>query len=72
MRPLRAVALAVTTTVALLTATPARAEDIALEEILARVTRYRAHYVVVTGGEPMIAPEIVPLTGELPSAMTRR
>ncbi len=40
-------------------------EDVALEEILARVTRYRAHYVVVTGGEPMIAPEIVPLTEAL-------
>jgi 7-carboxy-7-deazaguanine synthase len=40
-------------------------EDLALEEILARVTRYRAHYVVVTGGEPMIAPEIVPLTEAL-------
>ena len=40
-------------------------EDVALEEILARVTRYRAHYVVVTGGEPMIAPEIVPLSAAL-------
>ena len=39
--------------------------DIALEEILARVARYRAHYTVVTGGEPMIAPEIVPLTEAL-------
>ena len=26
------------------------------EEVLARVARFRAHYVVVTGGEPMIAP----------------
>jgi len=40
-------------------------EDVALEEILARVVRYRAHYVVVTGGEPMIAPEIVPLSEAL-------
>ncbi len=39
--------------------------DMALEEILARVARYRAHYTVVTGGEPMIAPEIVPLTEAL-------
>ena len=39
--------------------------ELALEEILARVARYRAHYVVVTGGEPMIAPEIVPLTEAL-------
>lgn len=40
-------------------------EDLALEEILARVARFRAHYAVVTGGEPMIAPEIVPLTEAL-------
>lgn len=40
-------------------------EELALEEILARVARFRAHYVVVTGGEPMIAPEIVPLTEAL-------
>lgn len=40
-------------------------EEIALEEILAHVARYRAHYTVVTGGEPMIAPEIVPLTEAL-------
>jgi 7-carboxy-7-deazaguanine synthase len=40
-------------------------EDVALEEILARVARFRAHYAVLTGGEPMIAPEIVPLTEAL-------
>jgi 7-carboxy-7-deazaguanine synthase len=40
-------------------------EELALEEILARVTRYRAHYVVLTGGEPMIAPEIVSLSQAL-------
>lgn len=40
-------------------------EDLALEEILARVARFQAHYVVVTGGEPMIAPEIVHLTEAL-------
>ena len=40
-------------------------EDLALEEILARVARYQAHYTVVTGGEPMMAPEIVPLTEAL-------
>jgi 7-carboxy-7-deazaguanine synthase len=39
--------------------------DMALEEILAHVARYRAHYTVVTGGEPMIAPQIVPLTEAL-------
>jgi len=40
-------------------------EDLPLEEILARVTRYRVHYTVVTGGEPMIAPQIAPLTEAL-------
>ncbi|HSB16812.1 MAG TPA: 7-carboxy-7-deazaguanine synthase QueE [Bryobacteraceae bacterium] len=37
-------------------------------EILADVRRYPARYVVVTGGEPMIAPEIVPLTEGLRTA----
>lgn len=40
-------------------------EDLALEEILARVARFRPHYAVITGGEPMIAPEIVPLSEAL-------
>jgi len=40
-------------------------EEVALEEILAAVARYRAHYVVVTGGEPMIAPQIGPLSEAL-------
>ena len=40
-------------------------EEVALEEILAAVARYRAHYVVVTGGEPMIAPQIGPLSESL-------
>ncbi len=40
-------------------------EEAALEEILARVARLRTHYTVVTGGEPMIAPQIVPLTEAL-------
>jgi 7-carboxy-7-deazaguanine synthase len=40
-------------------------EEVALEEILAAVARYRAHYVVVTGGEPMIAPQIAPLSEAL-------
>jgi 7-carboxy-7-deazaguanine synthase len=33
-----------------------------VEAILAGVRRYPARHVVVTGGEPMIAPEILPLT----------
>src|SRR5690348_3139656 len=36
-----------------------------LDEILGQVAAYPARYVVVTGGEPMIAPEIVPLTERL-------
>jgi len=36
-----------------------------LDEILRQVAAYPARYVVVTGGEPMIAPEIVSLTERL-------
>ena len=36
-----------------------------LDEILGQVEAYPARYVVVTGGEPMIAPEIVSLTERL-------
>jgi 7-carboxy-7-deazaguanine synthase len=39
--------------------------DLSLDEILGQVAAYPARYVVVTGGEPMIAPEIVPLTERL-------
>jgi len=37
-------------------------EECSLDEILAQVVRHPAHHVVVTGGEPMIAPQIVELT----------
>src|SRR3981189_3684802 len=37
-------------------------EEKLLSEIVDRVGQYGAEYVVVTGGEPMIAPEIVKLT----------
>jgi len=40
-------------------------ENYTLDEILAQVSSYPAKHVVVTGGEPMIAPEIVPLTVRL-------
>jgi len=41
-------------------------DELSLAEILAQVDQYRgARHVVVTGGEPMIAPEIVELTGKL-------
>src|ERR1051325_2528846 len=36
--------------------------DMAVDDILAAIQEYPAQYVVVTGGEPMIAPNIVPLT----------
>jgi 7-carboxy-7-deazaguanine synthase len=40
-------------------------EDMAVEEIAAAVGRHPAHHVVVTGGEPMIAPGIAGLTEKL-------
>jgi 7-carboxy-7-deazaguanine synthase len=36
--------------------------DFTLDEILAEVAKHPARHVVVTGGEPMLTPEIVPLT----------
>src|SRR5438445_3592434 len=39
--------------------------DLCVEQILAEVQSYGAGHVVVTGGEPMIAPEIVPFTRQL-------
>jgi 7-carboxy-7-deazaguanine synthase len=40
----------------------------ALEDIVAEVRSHEARHVVVTGGEPMIAPEILPLTQRLREA----
>lgn len=42
--------------------------DLSLDRILDEVRAHPARHVVVTGGEPMIAPEIVPLTGQLHDA----
>jgi 7-carboxy-7-deazaguanine synthase len=39
--------------------------ELSLDQILAEVQAHPATHVVVTGGEPMIAPEIVPLTESL-------
>ena len=39
--------------------------DLALDRILDEVKAHPARHVVVTGGEPMIAPEIIPLTERL-------
>jgi 7-carboxy-7-deazaguanine synthase len=40
-------------------------DEIAIDQIVKTVMRFGAAHVVVTGGEPMIAPEIVSLTGML-------
>jgi 7-carboxy-7-deazaguanine synthase len=40
-------------------------EDLTLEQIMDTVKAHAARYVVVTGGEPMIAPDIVALTERL-------
>lgn len=39
--------------------------DLSLDRILDEVQAHPARHVVVTGGEPMIAPEIIPLTERL-------
>jgi 7-carboxy-7-deazaguanine synthase len=41
--------------------------DLTLDQILDEVKAHPARHVVVTGGEPMIAPEILPLTERLRS-----
>src|ERR1700744_1006625 len=43
-------------------------EELPLDEILHRVRGFGAKHVVVTGGEPMIAPQIVDLTKDLHAA----
>ncbi len=43
-------------------------EDFSVSEIAGKVAIFRASHVVVTGGEPMIAPEIVDLTRRLHEA----
>jgi 7-carboxy-7-deazaguanine synthase len=40
-------------------------DEVSLEEIAERVKAFGASHVVITGGEPMIAPEIVTLTEEI-------
>jgi len=40
-------------------------EDFSVEEILARVDELEAQHVVLTGGEPMLFAELVPLTAAL-------
>jgi 7-carboxy-7-deazaguanine synthase len=42
--------------------------DLTLRQILDEVEAHPARHVVVTGGEPMIAPEILPLTEQLRAA----
>lgn len=40
-------------------------EDLAVEEILARVEAHEISHVIVTGGEPMLFAELIPLCQEL-------
>jgi 7-carboxy-7-deazaguanine synthase len=40
-------------------------EDVSVETIVARVREHNAHHVVLTGGEPMIMPDIVELCSAL-------
>jgi 7-carboxy-7-deazaguanine synthase len=40
-------------------------EDLAVHEILARIASFPAEHVVLTGGEPMLFAEMLPLTEEL-------
>src|SRR5215204_2290061 len=40
-------------------------EDVAVEEIVRRVNSIGGQHVVITGGEPMIMPDIVPLCDAL-------
>ena len=42
--------------------------DLSLQQILDEVKAHPARHVVVTGGEPMIAPDIIPLTEQLRAA----
>ena len=39
--------------------------DLSVEEIIARVTEFDAAHVVLTGGEPMLFAELIPLAAEL-------
>jgi 7-carboxy-7-deazaguanine synthase len=40
-------------------------EDAPVDEIVRRVTEFGAQHVVLTGGEPMVMPDIAPLCDEL-------
>ncbi|REK15879.1 MAG: 7-carboxy-7-deazaguanine synthase QueE [Planctomycetota bacterium] len=40
-------------------------DDLSVDEILARVSALECDHVVVTGGEPMLFAELIPLTAEL-------
>ena len=42
-----------------------RGEDLSVEEVLARVASYGGRHVVLTGGEPMLHSELIPLTRSL-------
>src|SRR5665213_2710751 len=43
-------------------------DDLSVDEILARVTELDAEHVVLTGGEPMLFAELIPLSARLRKA----
>lgn len=43
-------------------------EFVTVDDAVERVAKYRCHHVVVTGGEPMLQAEVVPLTQRLADA----
>ena len=43
-------------------------EDLSVDEILAQVERHDCRHVVITGGEPMLFAELIPLTAALRAA----
>ncbi len=43
-------------------------QDLSVEQIASGVAQFKASHVVITGGEPMIAPQIVPLTEQMHEA----
>src|SRR5262245_8062758 len=43
-------------------------DDLSVEEIVSRVLEYRCEHVVLTGGEPMLFAELIPLAAALRKA----
>ncbi|MDP7303164.1 MAG: 7-carboxy-7-deazaguanine synthase QueE, partial [Pirellulaceae bacterium] len=43
-------------------------DDLSVDEILARVLRFDIQHVILTGGEPMLFAELIPLSEQLKAA----